>query len=327
MRSEPRPRPLAQPGLPTRKQWASLLALVLLAAAAAMLVHRARSIDWAAVLAALRATPALTLVAALSAGAASHVLIAAYDVLAARSLRLRIPPLQVLAMGLIAYPLTLNLGALVGGVGFRWKLYSERGLGVLDVGRVVVFATLANWIGYAVLAGVVLCSGVLELPRSMALSAAMQRWLGVGLIAAGGAYLAACAWSPRRRIEWRGHAFELPRGGMAAAQIVVSCVHWALMGATAWVLMPSGLPYLQVLGTMLLGAVASATVHVPGGLGVIEGVFVAMLGSRVPEGPLVAAVLAFRAAFYLLPLLGAALLYAALRWASARRPRERGAPP
>lgn len=328
MRSESHRRPLMQRlHLPSRTQWASLLALLLLAGAAALLVHRGRSIDWSAVLAALRHTPLLTLVAAMAAGAASHGLIAAYDVLAVRSLRLRVSPLQALGVGLIAYPLTLNLGALVGGVGFRWKLYSERGVSVMDVGRIVVFTTLANWVGYAVLSGVVLCAGVLELPKPLALPAGAQHLLGAALIALGALYVAACAWSPVRRVEWRGHGFELPRGGMALAQIAVSSLHWALMGATAWILMPRGLPYLQVLGTMLTGAVASAMVHVPGGLGVIEGVFVAMLGDRVHEGPLVAAVLAFRAAFYLLPLAGAALLYGVLRWTAARRPRERGATP
>jgi uncharacterized membrane protein YbhN (UPF0104 family) len=305
---------------PNRRQWASLAALVLLAAAAALLVHRARAIDWPAVGEALLHTPKLTLVATLLVAAASHVFIAAYDVLAARWLRLRIPWWQVWAMGLIAYPLTLNLGALVGGVGFRWKLYGERGVRTLDVGRIVVFTACANWIGYGVLAGAVLLAGAVNLPPPVALPASQQQVLGVVLLVAGAAYVLACARSPWRRLEWRGHAFELPSGPYALAQIGLSAVHWSLMAATAWILMPSGVHYLPVLATLLAAAVASVLLHIPGGLGVIEGVFVTMLGGQVPEGPLVAAVLAFRAAFYLLPLTGAGLLYLALRL--ARRGRQ-----
>ena len=58
---------------------------------------------------------------------------------------------------------------------------------------------------------------------------------------------------------------------------------------------------LQVLAVLLLAAVAGAVSHVPGGLGVLEAVFIAALGSQVPRPELLAALLAYRCVYYLLP--------------------------
>jgi uncharacterized membrane protein YbhN (UPF0104 family) len=49
--------------------------------------------------------------------------------------------------------------------------------------------------------------------------------------------------------------------------------------------------------------------HIPAGLGVTEAVFIALLSHRVPEHQLLGALLAYRAIFYLTPLLAGALLY------------------
>jgi uncharacterized membrane protein YbhN (UPF0104 family) len=64
-----------------------------------------------------------------------------------------------------------------------------------------------------------------------------------------------------------------------------------------------------VLSVLLVAAVAGVITHVPAGLGVLEGVFVALLSHRLPEGQLLGALLAYRALYYIVPLLAAALLY------------------
>ena len=87
--------------------------------------------------------------------------------------------------------------------------------------------------------------------------------------------------------------------------------------------------WLAVLASVLglaaghgLAAVVGAMLHVPGGLGVIEAVFLASLGGRLPEGQLVAALLAYRAAFYLLPLLTATVMHLTLEALARRRERQ-----
>jgi len=60
--------------------------------------------------------------------------------------------------------------------------------------------------------------------------------------------------------------------------------------------------YPTVLGAMLLAAVAGVVTRVPANLGVMEAVVVASFGGRLPVPELLAAVLAFRTTYYLLPL-------------------------
>jgi hypothetical protein len=72
--------------------------------------------------------------------------------------------------------------------------------------------------------------------------------------------------------------------------------------------------------------VAGVLTHVPAGLGVLETVFVVLLGDRIPEPELLAALLAYRAIYYLVPLGLAALAWPLLE-SGAPDAAARGAPP
>jgi uncharacterized membrane protein YbhN (UPF0104 family) len=88
-----------------------------------------------------------------------------------------------------------------------------------------------------------------------------------------------------------------------------------------YVLLRGHIDYGSVLGTLLVAAVAGVITHIPAGLGVLEAVFVALLGSRLDTHTLLAALLAYRALYYLVPLLLATGVYFSLeRRATAQRP-------
>jgi uncharacterized membrane protein YbhN (UPF0104 family) len=110
----------------------------------------------------------------------------------------------------------------------------------------------------------------------------------------------------------------LPGPGIALVQIALSMANWSVMGLLVWLLLhpqsPSPPGYGAVLATLLLGCVAGVLAKVPAGLGVLEAVFIAMLGHRLGEHQLLAALLVYRAVYYLLPLAVAALTYARLEW-------------
>jgi uncharacterized membrane protein YbhN (UPF0104 family) len=67
--------------------------------------------------------------------------------------------------------------------------------------------------------------------------------------------------------------------------------------------------YPTVLAVFALAAIAGSAAHVPGGLGVTEGVFFALLGGRIPHPILFAALFTYRALYYLVPLAMALLAY------------------
>jgi uncharacterized membrane protein YbhN (UPF0104 family) len=52
--------------------------------------------------------------------------------------------------------------------------------------------------------------------------------------------------------------------------------------------------------------------HVPGGLGVLEAVFVAALSYRIPSVSILAALMVYRAIYYLAPLAAAVIAYVLL---------------
>jgi len=72
--------------------------------------------------------------------------------------------------------------------------------------------------------------------------------------------------------------------------------------------------------------VAGVITHVPGGLGVLEAVFIALLSHRVPQEKLLGALLAYRAIYYLLPLIVASLFYVVTELRSKRLRKRRPAP-
>lgn len=133
--------------------------------------------------------------------------------------------------------------------------------------------------------------------------------LGVALLGATVAYLGLCAFSRRRSWTIRGHEIDLPSVRMAFAQLAISCPHWMTMAAVPWVLLQGQIDYPTALSVMLMAAISGVILHIPAGLGVTEAVFIALLSHRVPEHQLLGALLAYRAIFYLTPLLVGALLY------------------
>jgi glycosyltransferase 2 family protein len=80
-------------------------------------------------------------------------------------------------------------------------------------------------------------------------------------------------------------------------------------------------PYSDVLTVLLIAAVAGVIAHVPAGLGIFEFVFIALLSHQISEGRLLAALLVYRAIYYIVPLMTAAVLYLVME-AHARQRRR-----
>lgn len=310
-----------------RRRWwtprASRIAFTLfLLLVVAMLALNARRVDWNAVGQSLRAYPAVTLAGASALVALSYLVYASYDLVGRRYVRHRVRALRVLAVAFISYAFNLNLGSLIGGFGFRLGLYARLGLRVGTIGRLIGFSLVTNWSGYTLLLGAMLAARQLEPPLQSTLGQDALQLLGFALLLVSPAYVALCAFAKRRDYTLRGHAFTLPSVGMALAQVAVSALNWALIGAILNLLLPAELAYTTVLATLLASAILAAFTHIPGGIGVLEAIFVLVLGARVPAAQLIAALLVYRALYYWAPLAVAAALHFAL--AARTRPAERG---
>ncbi|GHK53044.1 hypothetical protein KPZU09_27800 [Klebsiella pneumoniae] len=90
----------------------------------------------------------------------------------------------------------------------------------------------------------------------------------------------------------------------------LSAANWMAMGAIIWLLLGSEINYFLVLGVLLVSSIAGVIIHIPAGIGVLEAVFIAMLsGEDISKGAIIAALLAWRALYYFLPLLLATVAY------------------
>lgn len=298
----------------------------------ALLVRYARSIDWSRVIAGLGEYGPIELLAAASFATVSYLLYCSYDLSARRYTHHLLPTRRVMAIAFVSYAMSLNLGALIGGGGFRLRLYTHAGLAPSRIARVAAFSVFTNWLGYAVLAGVVLLGGWVPIPAGWPVHPLALRGIGALLLAAAAAYLVACATlHERRHLRIRSHVFSLPMFRLALLQTGLACSNWLVIAGIPYVLLHGEVPYPVVLGVLLLSGIAAAMVHVPAGLGVLEAVFIALLESQVPRFGILAALLAYRAVYYLAPLSLALPLYFWLeahhRIAGARGSPRSAAPP
>jgi uncharacterized membrane protein YbhN (UPF0104 family) len=288
---------------------------VFLCAVAWLLVRAARTIDWREVVAVLRSLDATTICAALALTAASYLLYTGYDLAARRYAGHDVPTARVMAISFVAYAFALNIGALVGGAGFRLRMYAREGVALGRITRVIGFCVATNWLGYVLLAGVLFVMGAVVPPPDFPLKAfglgtgAAMRAIGVVLLVAALAYLVCCHMSHGRVFHLRGHHFRFPSPRLALLQFAMAATNWALMGLVVSRFIPRT-GELVIIGTLLLAAVASALAHVPAGIGVLEAVFIGMLGHSVPAPQLIGALLAYRACYYLVPLAIAVMAYA-----------------
>jgi uncharacterized membrane protein YbhN (UPF0104 family) len=133
--------------------------------------------------------------------------------------------------------------------------------------------------------------------------------VGILLLLLSMGYLAACRYSRRRKWSVRGVDIILPSLRMAILQLALGALNWALMAAVIFTLLPSKLDYPPVLGVLLISAIAGVITHIPAGLGVLEAVFVALLQHEVSRGSLVAGLIAYRAIYFILPLLITVVMY------------------
>lgn len=278
-------------------------------AIAGLIARYAITIDWDDVWQSMKKLPPHALAAALGFSAASYLLYATYDLLGRRMTSHVLPTGTTMGVTFVCYAFNLNLGSLVGSVALRYRLYSRLGLENPVITRIIAFSMLTNWIGYLAIAGAAFCFGSVTLPPDWKIDTAELRIVGVVLMILAAAYLVVCVRFGEHAWHVRGHELVTPSWRMALLQLAISIGNWCLMGGVLWVLMPGKVGYLHVLAVLLVAAVAGLISHVPAGLGVLEAVFLALLGHEIPQGRLLGALLAYRAVYYLVPLVVAAGFY------------------
>jgi phosphatidylglycerol lysyltransferase len=286
-----------------------------------VLHHQLAHLHVKRVLAHLHAIPRRQLLAALGFTALSYWLLTTYELLALRYLRRVMPYTRIVLNSFITYSFSHTLGfAAFTQTAIRLRLYATAGITAIDVATVSVFCSVSFGIGLATIAGLSL---VLSPGHAAMLLHLHERWavlVGALLLAAVCAY-ALWACFARGRLEIRGWALRPPGPAIGLAQIALGVLDLSLSCAVLWSVLPAAthVPYVTFLGVYAAAVIAGIISHVPGGVGVFEAVILLTLPG-VPTDALLGSLLAYRAVYYLVPLVFGTLLFGS-KELSAQRAR------
>jgi phosphatidylglycerol lysyltransferase len=292
-------------------RWAGPLAALLVFAVVALVLHQQLAhLHIRSVFAHLHAIPRRQVVAALGFTAASYWLLSNYEVLALAYLRRLVPYTRIVFTSFIAYSFGHTLGfSAFTGAAIRFRLYATAGLTAIDVATVSAFCSLSLGIGLATISGLSLLLTPRHAATLLHLHHHLPMLVGTLLLAAVGGYaLWACL--AHGRLEIRGWALRAPGPLIGLAQIALSVTDLSLSAAVLWWLLPAGahVPFISFLGVYAAAVIAGIASHVPGGVGVFEAVVLLTL-PNVPADALLGSLLAYRAVYYVVPLVFGTLLF------------------
>ncbi|HMN19994.1 MAG TPA: bifunctional lysylphosphatidylglycerol flippase/synthetase MprF [Ottowia sp.] len=256
----------------------------------------------------LLALPGAAIAQALLLTAASFGALALYDVLAARRVAPgRVPARLAALAGFVGYGFSNAIGfhVFVGGP-IRYRIYQAVGLDAADVARIVSLSALTFGGGLLTLLGSALLLNPAGVPVLQWLGSQAARGLGAVLLLVVAGSVAALA-RGAARLRLFGWTLPLPGAASAVLQIGIGALDIGAAAGALYVLLPADVVpgYAAFLPVFLAAVVASVVSHAPGGLGVLEATVLLGLGAG-PRPDVLAALLAFRAIYYLLPLLLAA---------------------
>ena len=279
----------------------TLLGLGLFVAAVEVLRLELRTITWTELSRDVLATPWPQLAAALALTAANYVALAGYDLLAFRYAGTDLPAARIAGVASIAYGVAHTVGfAMLSGASVRYRFYTRWGVTAEALSRIVFSYALTFWLGLLALGGLSLVLDPLPMPwigASPSMIAAVG-WVLIGLVTATLVLTAV----RREPLRVRRFTWPVPTTSQALQQLAVSMIDWALAGTVLYALLPpSDLSYFGLIGAYLIAVLAGMVSHVPGGLGVFEGLMVLLLAPHIDSRALIPALIAYRAVYYLLP--------------------------
>jgi glycosyltransferase 2 family protein len=310
-----------------RSTISAAISLSVVGVAAFTLYELLRDVDFGKVVAAIEGQSVENVALAGVFVVAGYVALTFYDLFALRTIGRRDVPYAAAALASFASStIGHNLGAavLTGGL-IRFRVYSFWGLTVADVAKIAVITSMTFWLGNAVLLG----GAIAYAPQAVTAVDHLPWWINRAIGAAGLAGLACyLIWlAPRPRAVGRSHwRLVLPRPRLTLLQTGIGALDLSVVTVAMFTLLPTSpaISFVTVLVVFLTATLLGTVSHAPSGLGVIEATMLVGLGQFQRED-LLAALLTFRALYFVLPLLLATLSLGARElWLLARPATTRG---
>ncbi len=234
---------------------------------------------------------------------AAYAALAGYDRIALLHLRRKISWLFIALCSFTTYALSHNIGASVlSGAVVRYRAYSSQGMSTPEIALLIAFCSFTFMLGILTLSAIVLLvePGLLRRFNSE-LPLTLSYILGFGSLVIVLLYIFG-SWLHFRPLRVRRFTLEYPRLSVVAQQLIVGPLE--LVGAAAiiyFTLPVAGNPgFLVILGIFLVSFSAALISHAPGGLGVLELVFLTGLPD-MDQADVLAALIIFRLFYLLIP--------------------------
>ena len=270
-----------------------------------LLYHELRGISFSDLKESFAAISVRDWMLAAAATLVAYAALAGYDRIALDHLGRRVGMVFVTVTSFVTYALSHNIGASVfSGAVVRYRAYSSRGLSAQEIGVLVAFCSFTFAIGTLLLTGLVLVIEP-EVTERFAELLPLQASRGIGflILAIIGLYVLG-SWLGFKPLKIRSFQLHYPRLPIVMRQLIIGPLEVSAAAAIVYFALPeAGNPgYLVVLGIFLASFSAALISHAPGGLGVLELVFITGLPEMDPVD-LLAALVVFRLFYLIIPFI------------------------
>lgn len=222
----------------------------------------------------------------------------------------------------VTYTFNFNLGSLLGAIATRFRIYRRWQLKHSEIVRLTSACIFASWIGYVFLTGLIFVTRPEVLSHVRSYSVNTIRILGGFLLFT--LFILMMVSRNTHTIHFgRWHATTFNRPQLLFA-LTVSTLQWLAIAGIIYVFLScfESVDFTLVLFAYLFAAVASVIVHVPAGLGIVEGTFILVLDGVMSPAEILAAMIAFRTVYYFIPFAISLVLFSAMEF-RAWRAKER----
>ena len=269
-----------------------------------LLFRELRGLSVADVETAFAAIPAGRWLLAVVSTLVAYLALAWYDRIALLHLGFTLSWRFISAVSFTTYALSHNIGmSMFSGAMVRYRAYSTKGLTIGDVGVLVAFCSFTFALGTILLGGIVLVFEPGIVQRLFQVEPLVARLAGGAMLLFVALYVGGAALH-LKPLSVGTYKLVYPRLPIAMRQLLAGPLE--LMGAAGiiWCALPAdhNPGFFIVLGVFLASFSAALLSHAPGGIGVLELVFVAALPDT-PRADVVAALLVFRLLYLVIPLL------------------------
>ena len=273
------------------------------------LVHAVRGLAWQPVLGAVAAT------------AASFITLILRDGLALRYAGATAPRSAIVLSGFCGTSLSNTVGILgLSAAAVRYRIYGSVGIRPEAVARVIALISAGFAVGLIGFVALATLAEAIVLAPLVGWSPAVLRGAALGTVIA---ILIVGFLCRDRQFALRGIAMRFPDATVSLALVGLTTFDLVFTAAGLWLLLPPvGMSFLAFTTIFAVAVAIGGVSHVPGGLGVFEAVFLFAFGARVSPDLLAAGLLVFRVTYFILPLVVSTALLASFELRRAARPQD-----